>query len=52
MEQPTVIRFFMLKRLKVRVIHTKLEPGDGPEAFALPTVKRWRTLSPKENGSF
>jgi hypothetical protein len=43
MEQPTVIRFFMLERLKARAIHTELEPADDPEAFALPTVKTWRT---------
>jgi hypothetical protein len=32
----------MLKRLKARAIHTELEPADDAEAFALPTVKRWR----------
>jgi hypothetical protein len=38
-----VIRFFMIKRLKVGAIHIELEPADGPEAFALLRVKRWRT---------
>jgi hypothetical protein len=43
MEQPSVIRFFMLKRLKAGVIHTELVPGDGPETFAVPIVKMCRT---------
>jgi hypothetical protein len=41
-EQQTVIRFFTLKELKARVIHTELESAYGPEAPALPTVKKWR----------
>jgi hypothetical protein len=40
MERPAVIRFFMLKRLKSRAVHTELELADGPEVFALPTMKR------------
>jgi hypothetical protein len=32
----------MLKRLKARAIRTEPESVDGPEAFALPTMKKWR----------
>jgi hypothetical protein len=34
--------FLMFKRLKARAIHTELEPVDGPEAFDILTMKRWR----------
>jgi hypothetical protein len=37
-----VIRFFTLKGLKARGIHTELESVYGPEALALLTVKKWR----------
>jgi hypothetical protein len=40
-----VNRFFTLKGLKARAIHTELESVYGPEALALPTMKRW------DNGS-
>jgi hypothetical protein len=42
MEQRVVIRFFTLQTLKAKNIQTDLELVDGPEAFALPTVKKWR----------
>jgi hypothetical protein len=43
MEQPARIGFFTLKGLKARASLTELESGYGPEALALPTVKKWRT---------
>jgi hypothetical protein len=42
MKQRAMIRLFTLKGLKAREIHIKLESVDGPEAFALLTVKKWR----------
>jgi hypothetical protein len=42
MEYPAVICFSMLNELKTRAIHTELESVDAPEAFTLPTVKKWR----------
>jgi hypothetical protein len=41
MEQRVVIRFFTLKELKARAIHTKLESVYGPETLALLTLKKW-----------
>jgi hypothetical protein len=41
MEQRDVIRFFALAGLKAKAIHTELESVYGPEALALPTVKKW-----------
>jgi hypothetical protein len=35
-----MIRFFTLKGLKANNIHTELELVYGPEALALPTVKK------------
>jgi hypothetical protein len=43
MEQRTVIRFFTLKGLQARAIHTELESVYGPEVA--------ETLSPREKGS-
>jgi hypothetical protein len=40
MEQRVVICFFMLKGLKVMAIHTAIKSVSGPEAFALPAVKK------------
>jgi hypothetical protein len=37
--------------MKAKAIHAELESVYGPEALALPTVKKWQTLSPRENGS-
>jgi hypothetical protein len=37
-----VIRFFALKELKSRVIHSKLESVSGREAPVILTVKKWR----------
>jgi hypothetical protein len=37
-----VKRFFALKELKARVIHTELESVYGSEAPAVPTVEKWR----------
>jgi hypothetical protein len=42
MEQWAVVRFFTLKGLKNRAIHTELESVYDPEALALPAVDRWR----------
>jgi hypothetical protein len=36
-----VIRFFTVKVLKARAIHAEFESRYGPEALALPTVKKW-----------
>jgi hypothetical protein len=41
MGQPAVIRSFILKGLKARVVHTELESVDSPEALALATVTKW-----------
>jgi hypothetical protein len=38
-EEQVMIRFFMLKGLKARALHTELESMDGVEALALPTAK-------------
>jgi hypothetical protein len=42
MEQRPVIRFFMLKGLKARAIHTELESVYGPESLAAPVVDKGR----------
>jgi hypothetical protein len=42
MEQRGVVRFFTLKGLKTRAIHTEHESVYGREALALLTVKKWR----------
>jgi hypothetical protein len=42
MEQRAVIRFFMLTELKAKEIRIELESMYGPEALALPTVKKLR----------
>jgi hypothetical protein len=41
MEQSTLIRFFTLKGLKARAIHTGLESVYGAAALARPAVKKW-----------
>jgi hypothetical protein len=43
MEQQAVVRFFTLKGLKTRAIHTEFKSVIGPEGLALATVKKWRT---------
>jgi hypothetical protein len=48
MEWRAMIRFFTLKRLKARAIHTKVRPMYGPGALALPTVKTWRDALSKD----
>jgi hypothetical protein len=40
MEQRAVIRFFTLKGLKAKAIHTELESVYGGESLALLTVKK------------
>jgi hypothetical protein len=40
MEQRAVIRFFTLRGLKAKAIHTELDSVYGPEALALPTLKK------------
>jgi hypothetical protein len=47
MEERAVIRFFMLKGLKTRVTHAKLESVYDPEVLALPTMKKWQGLPPQ-----
>jgi hypothetical protein len=42
MKQGTEIHFFTLRELKTRATHTELKSVYGPEALALPTVKKWR----------
>jgi hypothetical protein len=41
-EQRAVIRFFMFRVMKARVIHSELEPAYGPEALAPLGMKTWR----------
>jgi hypothetical protein len=41
-EQRAAIRFFVLKGLKVRAIHTEFESVYGPEVLTLPAMKKWR----------
>jgi hypothetical protein len=40
MEEPAVTRFFTLKGLKARTVHTERELVDGPEALVLPILKK------------
>jgi hypothetical protein len=40
MEQQAATRFFMLKGMKARVIHTEFKSVYGPETLILPTVKK------------
>jgi transposase len=42
MEWRAVVRFFTLKGLKARAIHTERELVYRPEALARPTVRKWQ----------
>jgi hypothetical protein len=41
MEQRAMIRFFTLKGLKIRAIHTEFESVYGSRQLTLPTMKKW-----------
>jgi hypothetical protein len=51
MRQRTGIHFFPLKELKTRATHTEFKVAYGPEALALPTVKKWQGHFHQENES-